>query len=209
MNACLSARFPRFTLVTVALFLLLGSSAALPEDTVTVEFYPLVGKKGPPIIAQYQGRRYQPPRSLEAASATDLELAEERFVLHMVNIIRRGTIEQFIGLWESRDQKEVRQFYSTKRGLWEKLQRHYNLVTDMRLVNLMHYGKYSLVQVLKLPPKLQPYVSTVVLEHTRAGLRLSNDLEGDAVHAYFATEFATRLVEEYNAGQRARDSGKK
>ena len=170
---------------------------------VRVEFFPLQGEKTNPIVADYIGKLYTPPLSLDGISAEALELPAERLLLHMMNTIRRGSLSDFIALWDPDDQADLRRYYQSQQGLWQKLQAHYNKIPDQRLINLMRYGNYVLVQVLKLPPKARPYVSTVVLKRTHDGLRLSNDLEGDAVHAYFATEFATRLVEEYMLEQKA------
>lgn len=187
---------------------LLTTLASVPPalasiGNVRVKFFPLVGEKSNPIVADYVGKLYTPPLSLAGVSAEQLELPAERLLLHMMNTIRRGSLADFIALWDPDDQADLKRYYQSQQGLWQKLQSHYNKIPDQRLVNLMHYGNYVLVQVLKLPPKSRPFVSTVVLKHTRDGLRLSNDLEGDAVHAYFATEFATRLVEEYISGQKA------
>jgi len=188
----------RVLLLWCALLASTALPAAASVGKVQVKFFPLVGEQVNPIVANYVGKLYSPPLTLSVANAKQLELPAERLLMHMMNTIRRGTLEQFIGLWESADQKDVRRYYESQKGLWAKLKKHYNQIADQRLVNLMNYGNYVLVQVLKLPPKLKPFVSTVVLKRTRDGLRLSNDLEGDAVHAYFATEFATRLVEEFS-----------
>jgi hypothetical protein len=185
------------TTATLLTTLLAVPSAAASIGNVRVEFFPLLGEKTDPIVADYIGKLYSPPLSLDGVSAEQMELPAERLLLHMMNTIRRGTLQDFIALWDPDDQPDLVRYYQSKQGLWKKLQAHYNKIPDQRLVNLMHYGNYVLVQVLKLPPRTPPFVSTVVLKRTRSGLRLSNDLEGDAVHAYFATEFATRLVEEY------------
>jgi len=190
--------FSRIIAQLMAVALLATATPSLASiGNVRVEFFPLLGEQTNPIVADYVGKLYAPPLSLDGNSAEKLELPAERLLLHMMNTIRRGSLTDFIALWDRDDQAELKRYYQSQQGLWQKLQVHYNKIPDQRLVNLMHYGNYVLVQVLKLPPKLQPFVSTVVLKRTREGLRLSNDLEGDAVHAYFATEFATRLVEEY------------
>jgi len=194
---------PLLTAVGLLMVLLM----AMPRPSVAslgnvrVEFFPLVGEQTNPIVADYIGKLYTPPLSLDGTRAEQLELPAERLLLHMMNTIRRGSLSDFIALWDPDDQAELKRYYQSQQGLWKKLQSHYNKIPDQRLVNLMHYGNYVMVQVLKLPPRLEPFVSTVVLKRTRNGLRLSNDLEGDAVHAYFATEFATRLVEDYIAEQ--------
>lgn len=186
------------------LFSAVGVAPALASmGNVRVEFFPLLGEKTHPIVADYIGKLYTPPLSLAGASSEQLQLPAERLLLHMMNTIRQGSLSEFIALWDPDDQGDLKRYYQSQQGLWQKLQAHYNKIPDQRLVNLMRYGNYVLVQVLKLPPKSQPFVSTVVFKSTRDGLRLSNDLEGDAVHAYFATEFATRLVEEYISKQKA------
>jgi len=197
-------RIPPIQTLLLALMLIVVTPVLASVATIKVEFYPLVGSKTNPIVADYVGKLYSPPLSLAGVSAQQLELPAERLLLHMMNTIRRGTLADFIALWEVADQAEVKRYYASQKGLWKKLQRHYNRIPDQRLVNLMNYGDYVMVQVLKLPPKLKPYVSTVVLKRTEKGLRLSNDLEGDAVHAYFATEFATRLVEEFSTARKAK-----
>jgi len=194
----------RTRMLLLAILLIQAAAVSASIGEVKVEFYPLAGSKTNPIVASYTGKLYSPPQPLLDASARKLDLPAEHLLRHMMNTIRRGTLTEFIALWETGDQLDVKRYYETQAGLWGKLQKHYNQIPDQRLVNLMHYGKYVLLQVLKLPPKLKPFVSTVVLKQTRNGLRLSNDLEGDAVHAYFATEFATRLVEEFIAAEKAK-----
>jgi hypothetical protein len=183
--------------------------ASLPSHAeigrVRLAFYPNQGAHEHPIIADYTGKLYKPAKPFAGLTAKDLSLPEERVLLQMMNTIRSGTLESFIALWEPSDQDEVRRYYKAQKGLWDKLQKHYKQIPDQRLVNIMVYGSYRMLQILKLPPKLSPYVSTVVLKSSAGGLRLSNDLKGDAVHAYFATEFATRMVEEF---MRAKKQGK-
>jgi hypothetical protein len=190
----------------VALLALGLGIAALPSyaelGRVRLAFYPNQGAHEHPIIADYTGKLYKPAKPFAGLTAKDLSLPEERVLLQMVNTIRSGTLEGFIALWELGDQDEVRRYYKAQKGLWEKLQKHYKQIPDQRLANIMVYGSYRILQILKLPPKLSPYVSTVVLKSTAGRLRLSNDLKGDAVHAYFATEFATRMVEEFIRGQK-------
>ena len=173
---------------------------------VRLAFYPNQGAHEHPIIADYTGKLYKPAKSFARVTAKDLSLPEERLLLQMMNTIRNATLEDFIALWEQGDQEAVRRYYQAQKGLWDKLQKHYKQTPDQRLANIMVYGDYRILQILKLPPKLSPYVSTVVLKSTAGRLHLSNDLKGDAVHAYFATEFATRMVEEFI---RAKKQGKR
>ena len=193
----------RLHLVVLALGLLIASLPSHAElGRVRLAFYPNQGAHEHPIIADYSGKLYKPAKPFTGLTAKDLSLPEERVLLQMMNTIRSGTLEAFIALWDPADQDEVRGYYKAQKGLWEKLQKHYKQIPDQRLANIMVYGSYRILQVLKLPPKLAPYVSTVVLKSTGGQLRLSNDLKGDAVHAYFATEFATRMVEEFIRGQK-------
>lgn len=189
-------------LLTLGLTLPATASVAA-NDRVRVSFYPSQGERQNPVVADYIGHLYQPPKALRAVTAGSQVSPEEHQLRRMMDTIGSGTLDEFIALWENPDQDEVRRYYKNQPGLWDKLQQHYNQMPDQRLANVMYYGSYRLLQVLKFPPKLAPYVSTVVFKNTSDGLRLTNDLEGDAVHAYFATEFATRLVEEFMRSKKA------
>jgi len=197
----------RLRVAALAVGLIIASLPSHAElGRVRLAFYPNQGAHEHPIIADYSGKLYKPAKPFAGLTAKDLSLPEERVLLRMMNTIRGGTLKDFIALWEPGDQDEVRRYYQAQKGLWDKLQKHYKQIPDQRLANIMIYGSYRMLQVLKLPPKLSPYVSTVVLKSTAGQLHLSNDLKGDAVHAYFATEFATRMVEEF---MRAQKQGKR
>jgi hypothetical protein len=179
-----------------------GAGATSGLERVRVEFLPLAGSRSPAIVAEYVGRRYDPPRRLDPAYPRPDALPEERFLLRMMHTIRSGTVQGFANLWEPGERQQVLDFYARTPNLWDQLKRHHQRVTDQRLVNDMHYGDYILLQVLKVPDNFPTYVTTTVLKRHDGQLFLSNDLKGDAVHLYFATEFATRLVEEFNAQRR-------
>ena len=171
-------------------------SSAKPLVEHSIDVGPINGVSTEPLKFTFKERNYGKGLLLTNIKKSKKELLpEEKFILEMHEVIRKGSKDEYIALWHPSEKAYITKFYLENKGVWSRFKELEQNLTDKKIISFFYYKKYIKVVSVAFPNKGEPYPDfqpTLVRQNNR--LYITNSLSGDGGSNYISFVHAINIL---------------